>query len=93
MRQTVHAGKEVRECKGSKSRQVAPELWQDGDDWRKFSGSQPGILLELGRLPLEGGAPGRGNILRKGLGVEVHETHLGNGDSLVWMEYMVYEGT
>lgn len=26
--------------------------------------------------------------LRKGLGVEVHETHLGNGESLVWMEYI-----
>lgn len=38
VRQTVHAGKEVREQKGSKSRQVAPELWQDGEDWRKFSG-------------------------------------------------------
>ena len=38
MRQTVHAGKEVKECKGSKSRQIAPELWQDGDDWRKFRG-------------------------------------------------------
>ena len=38
MRQTVHAGKEVKECKGSKLRQVAPELWQDGDDWRKLSG-------------------------------------------------------
>ena len=52
-----------------------------------------GILLELGRLPLDAGAPGRGNILRKGSGVEVHETHLGNGDRLVWMEDMVYEGT
>lgn len=35
---------------------------------------------------------GRGNIPRKGMGVQVCETYLGNGDSLVWLEYMICEG-